>query len=43
MTASTESGVAANRGDAAPSAGWREAAMRAQEAALPPGRVVASC
>jgi glycosyltransferase involved in cell wall biosynthesis len=43
MTASTESGVAANRGDAAPSASWRDAALRAQEAALPPDRVVVSC
>jgi glycosyltransferase involved in cell wall biosynthesis len=43
MTASTEPGVAANRGDAAPSTGWREVAMRAQEAALPAGRVVVSC
>jgi glycosyltransferase involved in cell wall biosynthesis len=43
MTASTESGVAANRGDAAPSASWREAALRAQQDALPPGRVAVSC
>jgi glycosyltransferase involved in cell wall biosynthesis len=43
MTASTESRVAAGRGDAALSAGWRDAALRAQEAALPPGRVAVSC
>ncbi len=43
MTASAEPGVAANRGDAAPSAGWREAALRKQQDALPPGRAVVSC
>ena len=43
MTASAEPGVAANRGDAAPSAGWREAALRVQQDALPPGRVAVSC
>jgi glycosyltransferase involved in cell wall biosynthesis len=43
MTASTESGVAANQGDGGLSAGWREKALRVQEAALPPGRVVVSC
>jgi glycosyltransferase involved in cell wall biosynthesis len=43
MTASTESGVAANRGDGPLSASWRESALRAQEEALPAGRVAVSC
>jgi glycosyltransferase involved in cell wall biosynthesis len=43
MTASTESGVAANRSGAALSVSWREAALRTQQAALPPGRVAVSC
>jgi glycosyltransferase involved in cell wall biosynthesis len=43
MTASTESDVAAKQGDATLSASWREAALRTQQAALPPGRVVVSC
>ena len=43
MTASTESSVAADRGDGPLSASWREARLRAQEAALPAGRVVVSC
>jgi glycosyltransferase involved in cell wall biosynthesis len=43
MTASTESGVAANRGDGPMSASWREATLRVQEAALPPDRVAVSC
>jgi glycosyltransferase involved in cell wall biosynthesis len=43
MTASTESSVASNRGDGPLSASWREATLREQEAALPPGRVTVSC
>jgi glycosyltransferase involved in cell wall biosynthesis len=43
MTASTESSVAATPGDGPLGASWRLAALRAQEAALPPGRVAVSC
>ncbi len=49
MTGSTESGVAASRGDVAnhgdgaPSAAWRATALGVQEAALPPGHVAVSC
>jgi glycosyltransferase involved in cell wall biosynthesis len=43
MTASTESSVAAKRGDVPLTASWREVALRAQQAALPPGRVAVSC
>jgi glycosyltransferase involved in cell wall biosynthesis len=43
MTASAEPGVAADRGDGALGVSWREAALRAQEAALPAGRVAVSC
>ncbi len=43
MTASTESGVQQSRADGAPGAGWREATLRRQQAALPAGRVAVSC
>jgi glycosyltransferase involved in cell wall biosynthesis len=43
MTASAEPGVAASRSDGTLGASWREAALRAQEAALPAGRVAVSC
>lgn len=43
MTASTESGVRQSRADGPPGAGWREATLRRQQAALPAGRVAVSC
>jgi glycosyltransferase involved in cell wall biosynthesis len=43
MTASTEPGVEANRRDSPLSASWRDAALRAQQTALPQGSVTVSC
>jgi glycosyltransferase involved in cell wall biosynthesis len=43
MTASTEPGVEASHGDSPLSASWRDAALRAQQAALPRGSVTVSC
>jgi glycosyltransferase involved in cell wall biosynthesis len=43
MTASTESGAQQSRAAGPPDAGWREAALRRQQAALPAGSVAVSC
>jgi glycosyltransferase involved in cell wall biosynthesis len=43
MTASAESSVATKASGGPLSASWRERTLRAQEAALPPGRVAVSC
>ena len=43
MTTSTESGVQESEDDRPLGAGWREATLRRQQAALPAGRVAVSC
>lgn len=43
MTSSTESGVRVSEDDRPLGAGWREATLRRQQAALPAGRVTVSC
>lgn len=43
MTDSTEPGVQQSPADEPPGAGWREAALRRQQAALPAGHVAVSC